>query len=53
MVLNMYTCSYVVQFRNMLNPCKGHDLQQCILSIKKNISILYNNSFIKNMNKKL
>ena len=44
-------CKYVVQFRNKINPCKGLDLQQCVLRIKKNILILYN-SFIESMIRK-
>ncbi len=36
----MYECKYVVQYRNMINLCKGHDLQQCVLSIKRKFDIL-------------
>ena len=49
MVLNMYICQNVVQFRNMINPCKGHALQQYVLSAKKLFLILYINSFMKSM----
>ena len=36
----MYKCQYAVQFRNMTNLCKGHDLQQCVLGIKKYFDIV-------------
>ena len=41
MVLNMCKCKYVVQFRNMINPYEEHDLQKCVLSIKKYFDIVY------------